>query len=235
MNSGPQLGFTDDDRMNPVFCIGCRTHIPKAVSNSNRGLCPACVVKMQTPAPPPIQAPPVVRGNTPTAWIVAGALLLVAFFAVIFVFKSRPPARDVIPAANAPVRSPSHEAASPAPSPTPQVTYLSSRIVPWVSAANGRDMQMVLISWRNTGSTPIAVVEAQITAYDAQGQVLESSVPEYTIFASESMSRRIQPGMSYIEPEGEGFVLIPGVDGVLASRVEVRITKCSDTNKLLEE
>lgn len=35
--------FTDDDMMQPVYCIGCRQHIPKVVSNFGLGLCPTCL------------------------------------------------------------------------------------------------------------------------------------------------------------------------------------------------
>jgi hypothetical protein len=35
--------FTVDDQINPVYCINCRTHIPRSVSNSGRGLCPSCI------------------------------------------------------------------------------------------------------------------------------------------------------------------------------------------------
>lgn len=35
--------FTQDDQMSPVYCIRCRSHIPRAVSNSNGGLCDDCL------------------------------------------------------------------------------------------------------------------------------------------------------------------------------------------------
>ncbi len=47
--------------MNPVYCIGCRQHIPQALSNAGRGLCPDCLAKINQaqPAPPqPSQVPP---------------------------------------------------------------------------------------------------------------------------------------------------------------------------------
>lgn len=59
------MTFTPDDHMNPVYCIGCRVHTPRAVSNANRGLCTTCIAKL-TPAvvqaAPPVQiAAPVVQ------------------------------------------------------------------------------------------------------------------------------------------------------------------------------
>lgn len=70
----PVYHFTDADRMQPVYCIGCRAHIPDAVSKALRGLCPVCVAKIQSPqssqikAPQPltaVQAPPL--ASTPAA------------------------------------------------------------------------------------------------------------------------------------------------------------------------
>lgn len=39
---GAPYVFTQDDQMNPVYCVQCRAHIPIAVSNANRGLCAIC-------------------------------------------------------------------------------------------------------------------------------------------------------------------------------------------------
>ena len=53
--------FTDEDKLIPIYCIGCRQHIPRTVSKSNRGLCPVCVAKIQATssiAPPPAQPTP---------------------------------------------------------------------------------------------------------------------------------------------------------------------------------
>jgi len=35
--------FTVDDQMNPVYCLGCRAHIPKHISNQGKGHCPTCL------------------------------------------------------------------------------------------------------------------------------------------------------------------------------------------------
>lgn len=43
----PAYNFTQDDNLNPLYCIQCRTHIPRAVSNAGRGLCPLCIAKNQ--------------------------------------------------------------------------------------------------------------------------------------------------------------------------------------------
>ena len=38
----PPYIFTQHDQMFPVYCTSCRTHIPRAVSNANNGLCVSC-------------------------------------------------------------------------------------------------------------------------------------------------------------------------------------------------
>lgn len=51
--------FSKDDKLIPIYCIGCRTHIPRAVSNAQRGMCNICWAKLQAPSvPPPVQPQP---------------------------------------------------------------------------------------------------------------------------------------------------------------------------------
>lgn len=63
----PQVyNFTKEDRISPVYCIGCRSQIPREVSNLNRGLCPVCIAKIQAPTPPPVIAHGLlVQGQSP--------------------------------------------------------------------------------------------------------------------------------------------------------------------------
>lgn len=39
----PQYVYSPDDQVNPVFCTGCRLHIPRAISTAGNGLCPSCL------------------------------------------------------------------------------------------------------------------------------------------------------------------------------------------------
>jgi hypothetical protein len=87
--------------------------------------------------------------------------------------------------------------------------------------ARGKQAQMVLTDWQNTGTQPITCVHARITAYGPDGEELSSGAPDYVIFATEK--RPIQPGETYHEPDGDGFVLFP-YEG-MASRVDVAIIK----------
>ena len=67
---------------------------------------------------------------------------------------------------------------------------------------------MVLVDWKNTGSTPIRVVKADIVAYDASGAELASGTKDYTIYAASNSQSGIVAGETYAEPSGEGFVLV---------------------------
>jgi hypothetical protein len=35
--------FLDEDEFNPIYCVECRLHIPRAYSDANRGLCADCL------------------------------------------------------------------------------------------------------------------------------------------------------------------------------------------------
>ena len=107
---------------------------------------------------------------------------------------------------------------------------VESRLIPFVTA-NGAQAQMVLINWKNTGTTPIRVVHANIIAYDSNGVTLSSSANDYTIYAVSDERPGISSNRTYIEPDGEGFVLLP-LDGSSsnASRVEAQITRVVETS-----
>lgn len=67
-----QHPFTPDDFQNPVYCVGCQMHIPKAMAEEGKGLCTMCRQKLmgfdlshtpqsqhpQPPPPPPVSTPP---------------------------------------------------------------------------------------------------------------------------------------------------------------------------------
>lgn len=102
---------------------------------------------------------------------------------------------------------------------------VNSRLVPFTTA-QGQQAQMVLVDWRNTGSTPIRVVHADIVPYDSSGNKLDSGAPDYTIYAVSSSSSGIAPGSTYSEPDGEGFVVVSSSP---AARVEVQITRVAES------
>lgn len=91
---------------------------------------------------------------------------------------------------------------------------------------NGKEMQMLIVILENTGSTPVRVVDADITARDSAGRILGQW--NYTLYAAFDMQPGIPPGSTNTTPAGEGFFLpigYPGLPGyVEAKTVDVRIT-----------
>ena len=107
------------------------------------------------------------------------------------------------------------------------VTVRSRKLVNFVSPANGRTMQMLMVTLKNSGSTPIRVVDADITWRDASGTIIGTR--NYTIFAESDSSPGISPGNSWTTRKGDGFLLLNpvGLDGTTAKAksVKVEITK----------
>ena len=42
MAQNPKYSYSEDDLLQPVYCIVCRQNIPKLVSNDGNGICPEC-------------------------------------------------------------------------------------------------------------------------------------------------------------------------------------------------
>ena len=121
------------------------------------------------------------------------------------------------------------------------VTIVSVRLVPFIipqGALPARRTQMVLVDWTNTGNTPVRAVEANITLRGASGNALRdpfrgNTTTNMCIYAIGDDNPGVSPGTTYQEPEGEGFVIIPGLPGMQddtlrATSATVTITKVSE-------
>lgn len=52
------LSFNVDNQMRPIYCVGCKAHIPRAISSACKGLGPTCIAKLNaSTAPSPRQIP----------------------------------------------------------------------------------------------------------------------------------------------------------------------------------
>ena len=91
--------------------------------------------------------------------------------------------------------------------------------------AEGREMAELRITWKNTGSTNIHGVKADIELLDNQGQVIEKM--KYWVYAADgwtipgekpspNASPGIAPGGTYTDPPGEGFLLTTTLNAGLA-------------------
>ncbi len=109
----------------------------------------------------------------------------------------------------------------------PAAKIVRVRLVPYTTPDEFRT-QMLLVDWRNTGTTTIRAVDADITAYDATGNKLRlwngNYTINYTVYAVGDSSPGIAPGRVYTEPLGEGFAL-PLIDSPEAAKAEVKITE----------
>jgi hypothetical protein len=96
--------------------------------------------------------------------------------------------------------------------------------------AEGREMAELRITWKNTGSTNIHGVKADIELLDNQGQVIEKM--KYWVFATSGWGLSgetpepnagpgIAPGVTYTDPPGEGFRLLTTGSGIVPFNARV--------------
>ena len=106
----------------------------------------------------------------------------------------------------------------------PAAKVVRVRLVPYTTP-DGHRTQMLLVDWRNTGTTTIRAVDADITPYDANGNVLEFSArTDKPIYAVSDSDPGIAPGRLYVEPVGRGYIVGSAYEPE-AVRVEVKITE----------
>lgn len=111
------------------------------------------------------------------------------------------------------------------------LTVRSSKLVDFVSPATGQKMLLMIVTLKNNGSTPVRVVDADITWSDAAGNVI--GMHNYTIYAASDSAPGIIPGGTWTTRKGEGFIIAygPGI-GEKATTVKVKITKASEHSEL---
>ncbi len=98
------------------------------------------------------------------------------------------------------------------------------RLIPWTTA-QGKEAQMLLIDWKNTGAEPIGLVRATMRFFGQNGEQLDQ-VKDYTIFVTYDKKKAIKPGKTYQEPDDKGFILVPMPPGFQkAVRAEAALTK----------
>lgn len=102
---------------------------------------------------------------------------------------------------------------------------VATRIIPYKLPSNGASGQMVLIDWKNTSTRAIAAAWAEITPLDENRERLEGGSPEHCVFSYEDNNmKKIEPGETYIEPDGLGFILLSMLYGK-ATYVEVQMVR----------
>jgi hypothetical protein len=90
------------------------------------------------------------------------------------------------------------------------IEIIEVKLLPIVNAANGKNAQQIVVTWKNTGSVPIRIVKANMAAC-GKGNALLFEVKDYTVFATFQDRPGIAPGeVCSVEP---GFIL-PGYEGM---------------------
>jgi len=103
---------------------------------------------------------------------------------------------------------------------------ISTIVVPSPNGTNE-----VRVTWKNTGSTNIHGVKADIELLDTQGSVIEK-INNYWIYAADgwglpgetpaaNASPGIAPGFTYTDPAGQGYQLIANGSGIVPSNARV--------------
>ena len=101
------------------------------------------------------------------------------------------------------------------PSTSYQVEITRTRLIDWTNP-EGRQLQMMMIDWKNTGSQPIGQVNATMEFYNADGKLIYEA-KDYVIFLTENLSKAIKRG-------GEGHIVLP-LDRSRATSTKIFLTK----------
>jgi hypothetical protein len=91
---------------------------------------------------------------------------------------------------------------------------------------------MVMVDWRNTGSTPVGAVFANIAVLDQSGARMMMSADDYCVFAAATDAEKVRPGVQYVEPEGNGYAVVSVPPEGAPSRVEVSVSRVQETSAL---
>ena len=103
-----------------------------------------------------------------------------------------------------------------------QIEIAQVKIEPY-RMAQGKEVQILLIDWKNTGKLPVGLVKAELTVFDSQDRKIDQT-KSYRIFAALSEKAEIKPGGIYHEPKNDGFVIVPMPVAAIAARATVNLT-----------
>ena len=103
-----------------------------------------------------------------------------------------------------------------------QIEIAQIKIEPF-RMARGKEVQILLVDWKNTGKLPVGLVKAELTFFDSQDRQIDQ-VKSYRIFTALNERTEIKPGIVYREPKNDGFVIIPRLETTRAARATVNLT-----------
>jgi hypothetical protein len=103
-----------------------------------------------------------------------------------------------------------------------QIEIAQIKIKPFRMAL-GKEVQILLVDWKNTGKLSGGLVKAELTFFDSQDRKIDQ-VKSYRIFTALSERAEIKPGNVYREQKNEGFVILPMLESTKAVRASVNLT-----------
>jgi hypothetical protein len=103
-----------------------------------------------------------------------------------------------------------------------QIEIAQIKIEPF-RMAQGKEVQILLVDWKNTGKLPVGLVKAELSFFDSQDRKIDQ-IKSYRIFTALSAKAEIKPGTVYREPKNDGFVIIPVPETTKAARATVKLT-----------
>ncbi len=86
----------------------------------------------------------------------------------------------------------------------PQAIVVRNQLVGFISPENGQRMQMLSVTLKNTGLTPIRSVDARITYFDFSDKIIGTH--KYSVYAKFDNEPGILPGHFWTTPKGEGII-----------------------------
>lgn len=179
-------------------CPYCLATVPQAAQKCQH--CGEWLVRRHTP----VAEPPRQKTHGCTALIAIAAFVVFAFF-IYSVLAS--------PDAGSPLKHRQKSASTP----VSTAEIISATLHPV------GEIQEVLTTWKNTGSTTIRGLNARISTFDESGRTIDSFT--YWIYAAESGQSGVTPGSTCSETAGDGHLLtdeaIPGSPKAVSVRVRV--------------
>ena len=103
-----------------------------------------------------------------------------------------------------------------------QAEIVRTRLIPYTTA-QGKELQKLLIDWKNTGTLPIGQVTATLTFFDAGGRQIDE-VKNWSLFVTHDLKKTIKPGGIVEELNGDGFV-VTTTDDSKAATAKAVLTK----------
>lgn len=82
---------------------------------------------------------------------------------------------------------------------------------------------MAMVTWKNTGTTPIRWVRVHIGLINSKGELLEL-LKDVPIYADSNSSPGVAPGQIYVNPKGEGWIL-PRYPNETVAKIEAQVSE----------